>query len=54
MKMVFKLCNYCKRMENNFNMYIMFNCLLFMNERDKFLEDLLDILDVFEYVFFDL
>lgn len=42
------------QMENNFNMHIMLNCSLFMNERDKHLEDLLNILDVFEYVSFDL
>lgn len=54
MKTVPKLCNHCKRMENNFNMHIMLNCSLFMNERDKLLEDLLYILDVFEYVSFDL
>lgn len=35
-------------------MPIMLNCSLFMNERDKLLEGLFDILDVFEYVSFDL
>lgn len=42
-----KLCTHCKRIVNNFNMHIMLNCSLFVNESDKLLEDLLDILDVF-------
>lgn len=32
----------------------MLSCLLIMNERDKLLEDLLNILDAFEYVSLDL
>lgn len=40
MKTVSKLCTHCKRMENNFNMHIMLNCSLFMNERETLLEDL--------------
>lgn len=42
MKTVPKLSTYCKRMQNNFNVHIMLNCSLFVNERDKLLEDLLD------------
>lgn len=41
-------------MKNNFNMHILLNCSLIMNVSDKLLEDLLDILYVFENVSFDL
>lgn len=54
MKTVPKLCTHCKRFENNFNMHIMLNCLLFMNKREELSKGLFDILDVFEYVSFDL
>lgn len=49
-----KLCTHCKRIVNNFNMHIMLNCLLFMNKREELSKGLFDILDVFEYVSFDL
>lgn len=52
MKIVLKLCTHCKRMKNNFN--VMLSCSLLMNEKDKPLEDLLDILDVLEYFSSDL
>ena len=53
MKIVCKFCQFCNKVTRNYNMHLMLSCFTLLDDRENMLEDILDILDVNEYVLFE-
>lgn len=53
MKIVSKLCSFCDKYSDNYNLHILLECFYTLDDRQCLLEMILDIIDVHEYVLFE-
>ena len=53
MKIISKECALCRKYVLNYNMHVLLSCFHVLPEREHFLENLLDLLEVDEYVDFE-
>lgn len=53
MKIVQKTCPFHTKSVKHYNMHILLSCSTFVEDRENMLENILEILDVYEYVLFD-
>lgn len=53
MKIVQKTCPFCNKSVKHYDMHILLSCATCVVHRENMLENILEILDVYEYVLFD-
>ena len=53
MKIVSKQCFLCNKLAENYNMHIMLRSFNLLENRERLIENILNILDVYEYVDFE-
>jgi hypothetical protein len=53
MKIISKLCTLCNKNTHNYNMHLLLSCFELLEDREVMLENILEILNVEEYVLFE-